>query len=260
MQDPVKPSFTPVFIIGMPRSGSTLLEQMLCQHPSVASLGENDVFSRRLMAYLSHSSNKSFPQCMATTNKDMRTQLRQLYANEISKHKLSNAVIINKLPANFQSVGAIKALFPNAKFIDMRRSFYPMAWSVFTHYFGANEAFYCDMNALMTYYEGYDKLMQHWRDCLPQSVTTVHYEQLVEDPQALLRPLFSWLGLTYTQASLKFYDTHLQVNTLSRTQVRQPLYATANKAYKEYEASFKECFDREVTISVIPPEQESANS
>ncbi|MEO2280075.1 tetratricopeptide repeat-containing sulfotransferase family protein [Pseudoalteromonas pernae] len=259
-QDPVKPSFTPVFIIGMPRSGSTLLEQMLCQHPSIASLGENDAISRKLMAYLSQSSNKPFPQCMASTNRDMRTQLRQLYANEISKHKLSNAVILNKLPANFQSVGAIKALFPNAQFIDMRRSFYPMAWSVFTHYFGANEAFFCDMNALMKYYEGYDRLMQHWRHCIPQSIATVHYEQLVEDPQALLRPLFAWLGLTYTQASLKFHDSHTQVNTLSRHQVRQPLYTNANKAYKEYEASFKECFSREVKVSVIFPEQTPTNS
>ncbi|MFY8275261.1 tetratricopeptide repeat-containing sulfotransferase family protein [Pseudoalteromonas sp. SSDWG2] len=258
-QDPVQASFTPVFIIGMPRSGSTLLERMLCQHQGVASLGENDSISAKVMAFLSAKTKKPFPHCLTGSDEQMRAQARQIYAQEVSKRKLGNAIILNKLPANFQAVGAIKAIFPNAKFIDMRRSFYPMAWSVFTHYFGANEAFFCDMDALTTYYEGYDELMVHWHNAVKGSVTTIHYEQLIEQPEQQLRQLFNWLGLTYTKESLNYHKSRAPVSTLSRHQVRKPLYNDANKAYKEYEQAFKECFSRSVQTSSAHLETDPAS-
>ncbi|WP_022944469.1 tetratricopeptide repeat-containing sulfotransferase family protein [Pseudoalteromonas ruthenica] len=257
-QDTLKASFIPVFIVGMPRTGSTLLEQMLCQHPSIASLGENDVISAKLMAYLSAVNEAPFPQCMANTNTDIRNRLRQMYVDELTKHQLAHRVVINKLPANFQALGAIQALMPNAVFIDLRRNFQPMAWSVFCHYFGANEPFFCHMDTLARYYEGYDNLMQHWRDTLGENLITIHYEQLVQEPEQYLRKIFSKLELSYTQQCLRYFESHHAVTTLSRHQVREPVYKDANKAYKEYEQAFSECFSRSVKTRPVHPETDPA--
>ncbi|WP_105254543.1 tetratricopeptide repeat-containing sulfotransferase family protein [Pseudoalteromonas sp. T1lg75] len=257
-RDGIKASFTPVFIVGMPRSGSTLLEQMLCQHPKVASLGENPVFSGKLMAYLSAVTERPFPACMTDLNAEMRSKLRQMYADEVAKQQLGHQFILNKLPANFQAIGAIKALFPNALFIDMRRSFYPMAWSVFGHYFGANEAFFCDMDMLQDYYQGYEGLMQHWRQSVGDSLYTQHYEQLIEQPEQVLRQLCAWLDIVYTEQCLNYHSSNSAVTTLSRIQVRKKLYQGANLAYKEYEQAFLGCFSHVVQTRPQHPETDPA--
>ncbi|WP_158684045.1 tetratricopeptide repeat-containing sulfotransferase family protein [Pseudoalteromonas sp. T1lg10] len=258
LHDGLKASFTPVFIVGMPRCGSTLLEQMLCQHPKVASLGDSDIFNAKLMTHLSKVTGQTFPDCMADINGEMRSKLRQMYADEVAKQQLGHQYIINRLAANFEAIGAIKALFPNALFIDMRRSFYPMAWSVFTHYLDTNKAFCCDMDMLQDYYQGYDSLMQHWHQNADNSIYTQHYEQLTDKPEQALRKLCNWLDIVYTEQSLDYHKSNKAVTGLSRAQVRQPLHLGANLAYKHYELAFLGCFKRGEQTRPAHPETDPA--
>lgn len=225
---------TPVFIIGMPRSGSTLLEQMLAGHSQWATLGENASISDQVVAFLEHKTRISYPQCLTKLTPPLINQARAIYLDTL-KAKGNSAFVINKLPSNYQNLGLIYILFPNAKFINLSRDFHATAFSVFTNYFAENEPYFCDLNEFTLYHQLYKKLMSHWQQFNRLAIYNLSYEQLIENPKGQLTALLSFTGCEFEQSCLAFYKNKSAVSTLSKHAIRQPVNNNSLNKWQRYE-------------------------
>ncbi|WP_404344121.1 tetratricopeptide repeat-containing sulfotransferase family protein [Pseudoalteromonas mariniglutinosa] len=229
-------TITPVFIIGMPRSGSTLVEQLLLSHKDFASLGEDASISNHVVAYLEQQTALAYPECLRKLTSSLLKQARELYIQSLKNAATVRPFMINKLPANYQSLGLIYILFPNAKFINMQRDFNAIAWSVFSNYFAENEPYFCSLPEFKLYYELYQQLMAHWQTQLSDAIYNLSYEQLVSEPEPSLRALCKFLGTHYDAGLLNFYKSNKPVTTLSKAAVRAPINEQAKDKWKRYES------------------------
>lgn len=227
-------TITPVFIIGMPRSGSTLLEQMLISHSECSSLGENTSISNNVVAFLEQKTKTSYPQCLANLTPGLINQARNIYIDTLKTATPLRPIIINKLPSNYQSLGLIYILFPNAKFINLSRNVNATAFSVFSNYFAENEPYFCSLTEFKHYHGLYEKLMTHW-NTLRLPVFNLAYEDLVNNPKDQLNTLFEFLGCKYEQNCLSFYNQKRAVTTLSKQAVRQPVNTNAVSKWERYQ-------------------------
>ena len=227
-------TITPVFIIGMPRSGSTLLEQMLISHSQCSSLGENTSISNNVVAFLEQKTKTSYPQCLANLTPGLINQARNIYIDTLKTATPLRPIIINKLPSNYQSLGLIYILFPNAKFINLSRNVNATAFSVFSNYFAENEPYFCSLTEFKHYHGLYEKLMTHW-NTLRLPVFNLAYEDLVNNPKDQLNTLFEFLGCKYEQNCLSFYNQKRAVTTLSKQAVRQPVNTNAVSKWERYQ-------------------------
>ena len=126
--------------------------------------------------------------------------------------------MINKLPANYQSLGLIYLLFPNAKFINIQRDYQAVAWSVFSNYFAENRPYFCSLTEFKQYNDLYQQLMSHWHSVMPDALFDLQYEQLVTEPEQTLSALCEFLGVKYSNRFLEFYKSNKPVATLSKQQ------------------------------------------
>ena len=227
-------TITPVFIIGMPRSGSTLLEQMLISHSECSSLGENTSISNNVVAFLEQKTKTPYPQCLANLTPALINQARNIYIDTLKTATPLRPIIINKLPSNYQSLGLIYILFPNAKFINLSRNVNATAFSVFSNYFAENEPYFCSLTEFKHYHGLYEKLMTHW-NTLRLPVFNLAYEDLVNNPEDQLNTLFEFLGCKYEQNCLSFYNQKRAVTTLSKQAVRQPVNTNAVSKWERYQ-------------------------
>lgn len=227
---------TPVFIIGMPRSGSTLLEQMLAGHSQWATLGENASISDQVVAFLENKTGLRYPQCLTKLTTPLINQARNIYLETLNTAKGNCPFVINKLPSNYQSLGLIYILFPNAKFINLSRDFHATAFSVFTNYFAENEPYFCDLNEFALYHQLYEKLMSHWQQFNRLAIYNLSYEQLVNDPKEHLTALFKFTGCEFEPQCLTFYKNKNAVTTLSKHAIRQPVNNKSLDKWQRYEA------------------------
>lgn len=242
-----KGTITPVFIIGMPRSGSTLLEQILASHSEFASIGEDTSISNHVVAFIEQQTKLPYPECLTALTPTLIEQGRAIYTNRLKQAKPIRAFMVNKLPANYQSLGLIKRLFPNAKFIDLKRDFNATAWSVFSNYFAENEPYFCSVPEFKTYYDLYQTLMAHWHNALPNAIFTLEYEQLVSNPKEQLSQLFGFLGCNFEPQCLDFYKSKKPVSTLSKHAIRQPLNNKAVERWKRFEAPLRQLLNTQQT-------------
>lgn len=240
-------TITPVFIIGMPRSGSTLLEQILANHSEFATIGEDATISRDVVPFIESKTKLPYPQCITALTPALIEQARDIYTHRLKQAKPIRAFMINKLPANYQSMGLIKLLYPNAKFIDMQRQFDATAWSVFSNYFAENEPYFCSLPEFKTYYDLYQTLMEHWHSAFSGAIYTLQYEQLVNEPTQQLEQLFSFLGCQFEPRCLDFYKSKQPVTTLSKSAVRQPINSKATERYKRFEKAIRELLNEPQT-------------
>ncbi len=224
----------PVFILGMPRTGSTLLEQMLIQHPAIQSVGEVNYLGNSVVRMLEHGTSAPFPACASRASKAQLNQAATRYLQCLDQHQFSARYIINKLPANFQNIGLIMQLFPNARIIDIRRNAKEMALSIYKHHFASSEPYFCDLAELHLYYRHYQDLMAHWQGLFPAAITGVQYESLIAAPEQELRRLAAFLGCGFDPACLTPHKTRGYVATLSATQVKQPVYSRARQRAPAY--------------------------
>ena len=238
-----KGTITPVFIIGMPRSGSTLLEQMMANHSQFATLGENTSIGNQVVGFIEQQTHTSYPECLSLLTNDLIAKARNIYIDELKKAQPIRPFIINKLPSNYQSLGLIYLLFPNAKFINLSRDFNATAFSVFSNYFAENEPYFCDLKDFKFYHGLYLKLMQHWRSLPSLPVYDIYYEQLVEEPQAQLSALFGFLGCKHESQCLAFYKRKAAVSTLSKQAIRQPINTQAIAHWERYKAPLLKQFE-----------------
>jgi tetratricopeptide (TPR) repeat protein len=230
------PDKTPFFIVGMPRSGTSLTEQILASHPQVCGGGELlylDVILKQL------SDSESRPYALDLTDDAVCSRIGSEYIRRIRDHDASASHIINKLPGNFLHIGYIRKALPNAKIIHCRRDPMDNCLSILKHDFKDVISFAYDMEELGRYYLLYEDLMRHWHEAMPGVIYDIQYEELVADQEQQTRRLLEFCGLPWDDACLSFYKTERRVATASFIQVRQPIYNDSVQLWKRYESQLE---------------------
>jgi tetratricopeptide (TPR) repeat protein len=225
----------PIFVVGMPRAGSTLIEQILASHSAVegtSELPDLGVIARRL-------AGREGKDYLAAVRRLDQAELRALgeefLARTRTHRKLGRPLFIDKTPNNFGHVGLIHLILPNAKIIDARRDPMGCCFSVFKQYFARGQHFSYDLTELGRFYVDYVALMNHFDRALPGRVHRVLYERVVADPEAEIRALLAFCGLPFEDACLRFYENTRPVRTPSAEQVRQPIFSDAVDQWRNYE-------------------------
>ncbi|MGB5246240.1 MAG: sulfotransferase [Woeseia sp.] len=228
-----------MFIVGLPRAGSTLLEQILASHSQVegtADLPDIIAMSRKLGKKSRKNPASLYPEVLSTLTKDQVRELGESYlqTTEVQRHGLP--YFIDKMPNNFQHIGLIHLILPNAKIIDARR--HPMAgcFSCFKQLFARGQTFTYNLTDLGKYYRDYLILMDHWDRVLPGRVHRVQYEDMVADTEQQIRALLDYCGLEFEEQCLRFYETKRAIRTPSAEQVRQPVYKEGLEQWRHFEA------------------------
>ena len=230
-------SDVPVFVIGMPRSGSTLVEQILASHSKVHGAGEIETFYQAILKFRDRNGIAAeFPDFVTAMSPDALSGLGSHYI-ELTKRAAPVAErIVNKLPLNFKYVGLIHLALPDARIIHIRRDPIDTCFSCFSLLFSGDQSFTYDLGELARYYRGYAALMDHWRTVLPQGVMIeVQYEDLVAGLNAQARAIVGHCGLPWEDACLAFHETERPVKTASSVQVRTPLYRSSVGRWRPYE-------------------------
>lgn len=230
------PDPTPIFILGMPRSGTTLTEQILASHPLIHGAGElRDLLTimQELKLVFTNAGNT---QNFAGLTKQKLNQWGQVYSEKLRTYSDDALRITDKMPANYFALGFISLMLPNAKIIHVKRNPIDTCLSCFTHLFNRHQEATYDLAELGAHYRNYDRLMEHWRKVLPpQSFMEVQYEDIVADIETEARKLIDWVGLDWSESCIDFYNTKRSVRTASLTQVRKPIYNSSVNRWKNYE-------------------------
>jgi tetratricopeptide (TPR) repeat protein len=221
------PSPAPIFIVGLPRSGSTLLEQILASHSQVEGTMELPNILNMVAQFddLSPSRN-GYPDTVGQASSAQLAALGRRYLEETAPLRSGRAHFTDKLPNNFSHIGLITAILPRAIVIDARRHPMDACFSTFKQHFAEGQTFSYDLTDLGRYYRCYLSLMDHWDSVLPGRVLRVQYEDVVREPEANIRRLLMHCGLAFEPACLNFHATRRAVRTASAEQVRQPLYSS----------------------------------
>ncbi len=229
---------TPIFIVGMPRSGTSLVEQILASHPLVAGAGE-----LMDLATICHRHDKVkstvFPVSLLGQNMKEFSSMGADYVERLRAHSSSARHVTDKLPGNFSLIGMIKTILPGARVIHCRRNPVDNCLSIFKNYFLHEHPYAYEMKELGSYYNLYRDLMDYWHAVLPGFVHNVNYENLVSDPEKQISNLLDACRLPFDEACLTFYKTERPVRTVSVVQVRQPMYTDSVQAWKHYETQLQ---------------------
>jgi tetratricopeptide (TPR) repeat protein len=226
----------PVFIVGAPRSGTSLVEQILASHPAVFGAGELPDMPRMVAALPSSSEGSTdWVTREARLTPEASRSLAAKYLERLTELGGGALRVIDKLPENYLHLGLVFTLFPTARVIHCRRSPLDVCWSCYTQNFQGLPVT-SSLEDLGHYYRQYERLMAHWRAVLPRPMLEVEYEKLVQDPGPLCRDLVAYCGLEWDDRCLAFHKTARAVRTASKLQVRQPLYRHAVGRWQRYEA------------------------
>jgi len=231
-----EPDSAPIFIVGLPRSGSTLVEQILASHSSVEGTMElpNILTIVRELDHLDPQ-HDSYPESVRAVARTELAALGRRYLTETAPLRHGRARFIDKMPNNFSHIGLIQAMLPNATVIDVRRHPMDACFSTFKQHFAEGQSFSYDLEDLGRYYRCYLALMDHWDAVLPGKVLHLQYEELVRDPEAAIRRLLEHCRLPFERACLRFHETRRPVRTASAEQVRQPLYTSGVGYWRHFE-------------------------
>lgn len=224
---------TPIFIVGMPRSGTTLIEQVLDSHASLFGAGELSELNEVIHAAIEED---NFPEAVSKLGKNDFHKMAATYIEKVWALVPEANYISDKMPANFFYIGLIHLLFPNAKIIHAMRDPMDSCLSCYSRHFKHGMEFAYDLGTLGRYNVRYRQLMDHWHKVLPKgTVLDVYYEDMVDDIEAQARRLLDYIGLPWDANCLKFYDNTRRVQTASVAQVRKPIYKTSVARWKHFE-------------------------
>ena len=228
----------PIFILGLPRAGSTLLEQILSSHSMVdGTLELPNVLSisGKLRRLGQREGNHKYPFNLADLSAQQLATLGEEYIRDTQVHRMGAPFFIDKMPNNFRHIGLIKLMLPNAKVIDARRDPMSCCFSGFKQLFAEGQMFSYDQEDIAQYYLDYVRLMDHWDEVIPGYVLRVQHEDVVADLETQVRRMLDFCGLPFEDACLEFHKTERNVRTPSSEQVRQPIFSTALEQWKHYE-------------------------
>lgn len=233
------PAPDPIFIVGLPRSGSTLVEQILSSHSQVEGTQElPDIIAmaKRLGGLAKRSSAGRYPDVLAELSPaDLKVLGEEYLARAKVHRKLGRPFFIDKMPNNWAHLGLICLVLPNAKIVDARRHPLGCGFSGFKQHFARGQGFTYDLTDIGRYYADYVELMAHFDVVLPGRVHRVIYEQMVTDPEAETRRLLDYCGLPFEEACLRFYENERAVRTASSEQVRKPIFTDAADHWRNYD-------------------------
>lgn len=227
----------PVFVVGMPRSGTSLAEQILASHPAVFGAGElTGIAEIANSLAVIPGADVDYPQCLATVTGEKLDAMAKRYLERLSAISPDALRVIDKMPTNFIHLGLISLLFPKAHIIHMVRDPLDTCLSMYFQKFGATFPYTTDLTHVGAYYRAYKNLMRYWKENLDISILEIQYEKLVGDVEMTSKDMVEFCGLEWDARCLSFHKTKRDVNTPSYSQVRQPIYTKSMGRWKHYEA------------------------
>jgi tetratricopeptide (TPR) repeat protein len=230
------PDPAPIFVVGLPRSGSTLVEQILASHSRVDATHELPEVGRLIQRINRDRVDRvAYPEAVRDFTDENWAALGRSYIDETRQYRRGAPFFIDKMPNNFASIGFLSLALPNAKFINTRRHPTDTCLSCYKQLFARGQPFTYDLLELGEYYLQYDRMMAHWHAVLPGRVLDVHYESVVADQGGETRRLLEFCGLPWEDACLQYYETERAIRTASSEQVRRPIYTSSVGMWKHYE-------------------------
>lgn len=230
------PSDRPLFVIGMIRSGTSLVEQILASHSRVHGAGELLEMTSMVTGMQEMlGSSMPYPRCLRDLDRDGVARAAARYLEAIDARDREAARVVDKMPTNFLHLGLIATLFPNARIVHCRRDPLDVCVSIFFQRFAEGHFYAYALEDIAAYYAEYLRLMSHWKSVLPVDIFDIRYERLVDDLEGESRRMLEHCGLEWEDACLAFHASERSVRTASSWQVRQPLYGSARARWKSYE-------------------------
>jgi hypothetical protein len=232
------PSLMPIFVVGMPRSGSTLIEQILAGHSQIHGAGELMDLEKAISTVLkARNPPVQYPECVPGLDGAALRRIGQAYLARLPVPAPGKVRIVDKLPGNFLNIGLIRLILPNARIIHTTRNPVDTCMSCYSKLFASGQTFSYDLGELGRYYRSYRELMTHWRSVLPPgSILDVAYEDVVDNLEGEARRLIDYCGLPWDDRCLSFHRTSRVVKTASAVQVRKPLFRSSLQRWRRHEA------------------------
>jgi tetratricopeptide (TPR) repeat protein len=250
----------PIFIVGLPRSGSTLIEQILASHSAVEGtmeLPDIAILARQVGKPSGEVAGPRYPETLAELDPDTLRAIGEAYLDRTRVHrKLGRPLFIDKMPNNFHHLGLIRLILPRAKVIDARRGAMASCFSAFKQHFARGHSFSYDLTDLGAYYRDYVEIMAHFDAVAPGWIHRVVYERMVDDTEAEVRRLLDYCGLPFEAACLRFHENTRAVRTASSEQVRRPIFRDGLDQWRHYEpwlGPLKEALGQELAAASIRP-------
>ena len=238
----------PIFIVGMPRSGTSLIEQILSSHPDVFGAGEINDLESIILEFFSDGNRLKSLKTLSSLDHDIFNLAGHKYCLKLKKRSINSRFIINKLPLNFRWIGLIKLILPNAKIVHCKRHPYDTSLSIFQKFFprpGNDYTF--DLIEIAQYFKLYLDLMGYWKKILPNSFYEISYEDLINDQENQITKLLEYCDLPFNDKCYKFSNTNRIVKTSSNKQVRKKIYRSSMGKWKYYK---KELFELINTLNI----------
>jgi len=232
------PSPDPIFIVGLPRSGSTLIEQILASHSRVEGtmeLAEIATYTVDLEGQNRDATNRRYPRVLGELTPEDFARLGERYIADTRVYRTGKAFFIDKMPNNFRHIGFIHLILPNARIIDARREPMACCFSNFKQLFASGQEFTYSLEDIARYYRTYVELMAHWDEVLPGRILRVRHEDVVEDLEGNVRRILDYCGLPFEPACLEFHKTERNVRTASSEQVRRPINRDGVDQWRHFE-------------------------
>ena len=229
---------TSIFIIGMPRSGSTLIEQILSSHSQIEGTMELMTLpnlERKMIISGGLKFDKKYPESFKHFNKAQLADFGKAYLDQTSIYRKDKPYFIDKLPPNFERIGVIHKILPNAIIIDARRHPLACGFSIYKQHFAGGHEYSYDLNNIGFYYNCYLGVMDHFNQMIPEKIFLMEYEKNIQNTEAMTRKLLDHIGLEYEPGCLEFYKNKRAVRTASSEQVRKPIYTDSLNEWKNYE-------------------------
>jgi predicted Zn-dependent protease len=228
----------PIFILGLPRSGSTLLEQILASHSQVEGTQELPDIQQIVLELQGRDpdlDNPRYPAALADLSADDARRLGERYLAQTRVYRTDKPFFIDKMPNNFRHIGLIQLMLPNARIIDARREPMACCFSNLKQLFAQGQEFTYSVDDIARYYRTYLELMRHWDEALPGRILRIHHERVVDDLEGSVRRMLDYCSLAFEPACLEFHKTERSVRTPSSEQVRQPIFREGLDQWSKYE-------------------------
>jgi tetratricopeptide (TPR) repeat protein len=228
------PDPAPIFIVGLPRSGSTLIEQVLASHSQVEGTAELPDVARVIAELSARRPREAYPEAARRLDAEGWRALGESYLARAARHRSGRPRFTDKMPNNFPGIGLIHLMLPNAKIIDARRHPLDSCFGSFKQHFAFGQTWSYDLVEIGEYYLEYRRMMRYWHEVLPGSVLEVRYEDMVSDLEGQAHRLLEYCQLPWEDGCLRFYETERAVRTASSEQVRRPIYSSSVNHWRHF--------------------------